>query len=128
MLDEPGTDQARDLFTTASLIQSSWLLVPEAHSAVARARRNRRFSPSGDRRARGVLGRLLLNVESLALNRVVAEQAATFAAGLGLRGPDAVHLATYALIESEESVLVAADGALSRAALSLGYAVAIPRA
>ena len=45
---------------------------------------------------------------------------------LGLRGYDAVHLASYELIEAENSVLVSADGDLTRAALSLGHAVAVP--
>jgi hypothetical protein len=45
---------------------------------------------------------------------------------LGLRGSDAVHLATYELVESEMSILVTADGDLARAARSVGHAVASP--
>lgn len=111
---------------TATLIQSSWLLVPEANAALARARRDRRLSPGGAARALDVLRRLLAEVEALELNQNLAERAGDFAATLGLRGSDAVHLASYELIEGEESILVSADGDLAHAALSLGHAVAVP--
>lgn len=126
VLDEPGTHHARDLFTSASWIQSSTLLIPEAHAALARARRNRRLSPGGETRAFDILGRLLAEVEPLELSEDLAERAGDLAATLGLRGYDAVHLASYERTESESSVLVAADGDLTRAALSLGCAVAVP--
>jgi len=45
---------------------------------------------------------------------------------LGLRGSDAVHLASYERAEIASSVLVASDGALAHAATSLGHAVAVP--
>jgi predicted nucleic acid-binding protein len=128
ILDEAGSADTREVFEAASLIQSSWLLVPESHAALARATLNRRFAPGGAARALAVLRDLLGDVEALDLDRELAERAAELAVGLGLRGSDAVHLASYEQIESEESVFVAADGALSRAALELGYAVAVPRA
>ena len=127
VLDEPGTDRARDLFTSASWIQASTLLLPEANAAVSRARRDRRLSPAGVTRAFDVLRRLLAEVEPLELSEAVAERAGELAR-TGLRGSDAVHLASYERVESEDSVLVAADGALARAALSLGHAVAVPTA
>lgn len=126
VLDESGTDHARDLFTSASWIQSSTLLIPEANAAVARARRDRRLSPGGVTRAFDVLHRLIAEVEPLELTEAVAEQAGGLAATLGLRGYDAVHLASYERVESDDSVLVTADGALASAALSLGHAVAVP--
>ena len=128
VLDEPGTDRARDLFTSASWIQASTLLLPEANAAVSRARRDRRLSPAGVTRAFDVLRRLLAEVEPLELSEAVAERAGELARTFGLRGSDAVHLASYERVESEDSVLVAADGALARAALSLGHAVAVPTA
>jgi predicted nucleic acid-binding protein len=108
------------------LIQSSWLLVPEANAAIARAFRDRRLSPGGAARALDVLHRLLAEVEALELNEALAERAGDFAATLGIRGSDSVHLASYELIEDRESVLVAADGDLVRAARALGHAVAVP--
>jgi len=108
------------------LIQSSWLLVPEAHAALARARRDRRLTPAGAVRALDVLSGLLAEVEALELDEGLAERAGELATTLGLRGSDAVQLASYERVESEDSMLVAADGALAQAALSLGHAVAVP--
>jgi predicted nucleic acid-binding protein len=108
------------------LIQSSWLLIPEANAAIARALRDRRLSPGGAARALDVLRRLLAEVEALELNQALAERAGEFAATVGLRGTDAVHLASYELIEAKDTVLVSADGALVRAAASLGHAIAVP--
>jgi predicted nucleic acid-binding protein len=119
ILEEPGSAEASDLFTTATLI-------PEANAALARARRDRRLSPAGTARALDVLRGLLAEVEALELDQALAERAGEFAATLRLRGSDAVHLASYELIEDEDSILVAADGELVRAALSLGHAVAVP--
>lgn len=110
------------------MIQSSWLLIPEAHAALARARRDRRLSPAGAARALDVLSGLLAEVEALELDEGLAERAGELATTLGLRGSDAVHLASYERVESEDSMLVAADGALAQAALSLGHAVAVPTA
>jgi predicted nucleic acid-binding protein len=101
-------------------------LIPEANAALARALRARRLSPGGAARAFDVLGRLLAEVEALELDQPLAERAGEFASTLGLSGSDAVHLASYELVEDENSVLVSADGELTRAALSLGHAVAVP--
>jgi len=128
VLDEPGTDHARDLFMSASSIQSSRLLVPETRAALARAGRDRRFSPAGATRAVDLLRGLLAEVEALELDEHLAERAGDLAASLGLRGSDAVHLASYELIDAGDAVLVAADGDLIRAARALGHAVAIPAA
>lgn len=65
-------------------------------------------------------------MEALGVDQAIAERAGDLAATLGLRGDDAVHLASYELIEAEDSVLVSAHGDLTRAALSLGHAVAVP--
>jgi uncharacterized protein len=108
------------------VIQSSWLLVPESNAALARAVRERRLSPSGARRAWDVLRRLMAEVEALDLDAAVAERAGELAAALGLRGADAVHLASYELVGGEDSMLVSADGALARAARTQGHAVAVP--
>jgi predicted nucleic acid-binding protein len=128
VLAEPGTKDARELYRSATWIQSSRLLVPEAHAAISRARRDRRYTTAGAARAVGVLRQLLAEVEPIDLDDPVAERAGELAATLGLRGADAVHLASFEHVESEHSVLVASDGDLIRAARALGHAVAIPAA
>jgi predicted nucleic acid-binding protein len=102
------------------------LLVAEVNGALARARRDRRLSPAGSARSLDVLHQLLSEVEALRLDASLAERAGDLAATLGLRGADAVHLATYELIEGERTVFVTADEGLVRMALSLGHAVAAP--
>lgn len=56
----------------------------------------------------------------------LADRAWDLAGMFALRGYDAVHLASFERIESENSVFVTSDGDLSTAALSLGHAVAVP--
>jgi uncharacterized protein len=108
------------------VVQSSWLLVPESNAALARAVREGRLGPSGAWRAWDVLGGLVAEVEALDLDEAVAARAGELAASLGLRGADAVHLASYEVLEGEESMLVSADGTLAHAARTLGHAVAVP--
>ena len=126
MLDEPGTDNAREIYTSTASIQSSRLLVPEAHAAVARATVQRNFSTGGGTRALELLRTLLAQVRPVELDKPLAERAADLAVTFRLRGSDAVHLASYELIEAGDAVLVAADGELVRAASSVGCAVAVP--
>lgn len=126
MLDEPGTEEARDLYTSMTAIQASRLLVPETHAAVARATSDRRFTSSGTTRALDLLRVLLDQVEPVELDASIAERAADLAATLLLRGADAVHLASYERIEAGDAVLVAANGELARAAEGMGHAVVVP--
>jgi predicted nucleic acid-binding protein len=106
-------------------IQSSRLLVPEARAALARATRDRRLSPGGATRALDLLRTLFAQVEPVELDASLAERAGELASKLGLRGGDAVHLASYELVDAGDAVLVTADGDLARAALSQGHAVAV---
>ena len=126
MLDEPGTDSARELYAATSSILSSRLLVPETHAAVARGLRDRRFSAAGAARTFELLRTLLAQVRPVELDESLTERAAELAATLFLRGSDAVHLASYERVAAADAVLVATDGNLVRAAGSLGHAVAVP--
>jgi len=56
----------------------------------------------------------------------VADEAGRIAVAHGLRGYDAVHLASYLRLGAETAVLVSADAELVRAASSLGHGVAVP--
>ena len=125
MIDEPGTEGARELYESTTSIQSSRLLIPESHAAVARATTSRGFSPGGATRAFDLLRTLLEHVRPVELDAVVAERAAQLATTFRLRGADAIHLASYELIEAGDAVLVAADGELIRVARAVGYAVAV---
>ncbi len=126
LLGEPGFDDARTLFVSAARVNSSRLLEPEACAALARAQRAGRLGPRSIRRAHAALRGLLEEVAAIEIDHALAGRAGELAIDVGLRGYDAVHLASYELVEDDESVFVAADGDLARAALSLGHAVAVP--
>lgn len=124
MLLEPGTDHARDVFFTARRVRSSRVLIPEAHAAVTRARRARRIGPRAAAQALDTTRILLEQVEPVELHASIADRAALLASEHGLRGFDAIHLASYERAATSDSVLIAADGELLRAAAAGGYATA----
>ncbi|MBA2462977.1 MAG: PIN domain-containing protein [Actinobacteria bacterium] len=109
-------DEARDVF-------ASRLTYVEAHAALAaRARaslRNRRQLS----RARRELDDRWRHVAVVELNEYVAEVAALAAAQHRLRGADAIHFASAAILGSSVT-MVSRDSALRRAALAAGLDVA----
>jgi hypothetical protein len=126
VLNEPGTEDARGLYRTATWIVSSRLLVPEASAALARARRTGRLARRFSAVASTEMREFLAGVVPIELTATLADVAAAMADAHGLRAYDAVHLATYGTIDAEDSVLVASDGNLLNAAQRLGYTVAVP--
>lgn len=125
VLPEPGTDESRDIFLTAARVFSSRLLVPEASAALARATRTGRLSTRSAAKARNVARSLLEDIVLVDVDENLADRAWDLASTFVLRGYDAVHLASFERVEAGDSVLVAADGALARTAISLGHAVAV---
>jgi hypothetical protein len=128
VLDEPGTEDTRHLYASVTRMHSSRLLVAEANAAVARAKRTGRFTRTGAQRVDELLPKLLAEVQPVELEEPVSDRAGLIARRMGLRGSDAVHLASFERIEGGDALLVAADGELSRAAEALGYAIAVPGA
>lgn len=126
LLREPGGDQSREIFVTATRVFSSRLLVPEASAALGRAARTGRLGARSAAKARDLARSLLEDVTPVEVSAVIADRAWDLAGMFALRGYDAVHLASFERIESENSVLVTSDGDLASAALSLGHAVAVP--
>jgi uncharacterized protein len=123
---EPGRDESRDIFLSATRVFSSRLLVGEASAALARARRGGRLSRRSAGQARILARSLLEDVVFVEVDEDLADRAWDVASMFALRGCDAVHLASFERVEAGESVLVAADGALADAGRSIGYAVAVP--
>jgi predicted nucleic acid-binding protein len=126
LVRERGTEEANDLFLSARRVRSSRVLIPEAHAAVARAWRTGRVGPRAATRSLETASVLLAQIQPIELHRALADSAARLAVDHGLRGYDAVHLASYEQMATRESVLVAADGELVRTAHTLGHAVAVP--
>lgn len=128
MLDEPGSDEARELHRAATLIVSSRLLAPEASAALGRARRTGRLVGRAWTAAITGLRELVDGIVPIEVTPSLAEAAAEAALRHDLRAYDAVHLATYARVDGDASVLVTTDGDLLRAARAMSYAVAVPGA
>jgi predicted nucleic acid-binding protein len=124
---ERGTPEAVDLWASADRIVSSRLLYPEACSAIARAARSGRLEPHAAGAARTLVDRLWSDVDRLGLTDDLAHRAGDVAEAHGLRGGDAVHLASVLEVADPGTVLVAADGALLEAARASGVATAVIR-
>lgn len=123
MIVEAGSELAAELWDAPLRAASSILCYPEGHAALAAARRARRLTAAGHRRAReefeSLQGELLL----VGIDGPLARQAGQLAEELGLRGYDAAHLAS-ALALGTETTLVSWDRDLRRAASQSGCAFA----
>lgn len=126
LLDEPGSDEARGLHHAATLIVSSRLLIPESSAALGRARRMGRLVGRSWATALAELRELVGEVVPIEVTPSLADAAADAAVQHDLRAYDAVHLATYAEVDDDASVLVTTDGDLLRAARAMRYTVAVP--
>lgn len=107
---------------------STLLLYPETRAALARAARAGRIPDRRAGAARRRLEELWGEIERIEPTETLARAAGDIAERSGLRGYDAVHLASYEEIADEQTVLVAADGDLVRAAAARGHAtLPLPR-
>lgn len=128
MFDEPGSELAAELWDRAELVLSSQLVYPEARAAAAAARRGRRITPATLRRAVDRIDELCAEVDFIGLDPVLSHTAGDLAEVHGLRGYDAVHLATALSIDRDSMVVATWDGDLARAAVAAGCAVSPPPA
>lgn len=112
-----------ELWATPLGAASSILCYPEGRAALAAAHRGGRLSASGYRRARedfdSLQGELLL----IGIDEPLVRQAGELAEQFGLRGYDAVHLAS-ALALGIDTTLVSWDEDLRRAATRRGCTLA----
>lgn len=119
---ESGTGDARALWTLADRRVSSRLIVPEAWSAVTRASRVGRAPAVNTLVVR--IGTRLADLEVVELTAALAAEAGRVARAFGLRGYDAVHLASALALQDETLVLATWDEELASAAAARGLAVA----
>lgn len=123
VLHEPDSDRARTVWDAAGTCVTSWLSSAEVAAALGAARRARRLSVAGLRRAQDawtVRQQAMMHVQ---LGREVGELAADLAVRRGLRGADAVQLAS-ALVLGGDVVFACWDKRLRNAATAEGLAVA----
>lgn len=121
---EDGSDLAAELWGSAYPAASSILAYPEGRAALAAARRLNRLGKEGHKEAVATFEELYADLVTVGVDQELARHAGEHAEDLGLRGYDAVHLATALELGDEEVVLVTWDRDLAQAAEHLGLGIA----
>jgi hypothetical protein len=111
---------AAKLWGNAYPTASSILAYPEGRAALAAARRLDRLGDEEHRQALAAFEGLYAELTTVGVDRELAVHAGGYAEDLGLRGYDAVHLATALELGDEEVVLVTWDRELASAAERVG--------
>lgn len=126
VLLEDGSPVADELWSRSSLRVASRLVYPEGRAALAAAARALRIDETEARRAVTDLGSACSAMRLVGVDWALAEQAGELAERHGLRGYDAVHLATALAVEDPDLVVTTWDRDLARAAVRVGRPV-VPR-
>ena len=121
VVDEPGSGAAVQAWADADLLTSGRLLYPDARAGLRQAWSLGRLPARSRRLGRRVLDGLWADVEVIEITAAVARAAGDAADEHGLRGYDAVHLASA--LHGSADVFVCADKDLLRAAQLCGLAV-----
>lgn len=121
---EDGSERAMTIWSSAGVVASVNLIVVEARSALAAARRVRRLTDAQHRSAVTELDALVSDLHLLPVTDELVASAAELADDEGLRGCDAVHLAAALAVEA--TVFSSADTALSASAAHRGLHIANP--
>jgi predicted nucleic acid-binding protein len=123
LVEEDGSDVAADVWDAADAVICSQLAYPEVCAALAAAERARRMSPRQRSIALDAWRRLWAGVRTVDLTSDIALAAGALADEYGLRGADAVHLATVAAVGEHRTLFAAWDARLRDGAAALGIAV-----
>lgn len=115
---------AAELWGSAYPAASSILAYPEGRAALAAARRLDRLGADEHRKALADFEELYGELVTVGVDRELAVSAGEYAEDLGLRGYDAVHLATALELGDDEAVVVTWDRDLARATERVGLSVA----
>jgi uncharacterized protein len=115
---------AAELWGSTYPAASSILAYPEGRAALAAARRLDRLGEDAHKQALAAFDELYADLVTVGVDQEVARRAGAYAEDLGLRGYDAVHLATALELGDEEVVLVTWDRDLARATEQVGLGLA----
>ncbi len=126
MFDEPGSELAAELWDRAESVVSSELIYPEARAAAAAAHRQGRIDADTLHSAVDMIDALCSQLSILGLDHELAHAAGDLAETHGLRGYDAVHLATALAADSGSVLLATWDRELARGAIEAGCSVSPP--
>lgn len=122
---ERGSSEARALWNTDSVVVASWIAFAEVSSAIVRARRAGRISSRKALSASRSLDAEWSTLSPIETEAVTGRYAGELAARHGLRGMDAIHLASALLVAAADPVMVTWDAELRGAAAAEGLAVAV---
>ena len=125
IISESSSVTCGRLWNEATRVISTRLIYPEARAALAQAERMRRLTATELGQAVQDLDAIALEISYLEITAGLAASAGDLAQTHGLRGYDAVHLASAALLSDDELVLVTGDRGLGAAARTIGIAVAL---
>lgn len=122
-LDETGSADVRELWTSETYASTSEVTVAELACALAAAVRARRCAP--DRLGTSVLDGTFLSdrTELLGVTSALVRSAAELGARHGLRTLDAVHVASALMLRDADPVVVSWDRGLRQAAATEGFPV-----
>jgi predicted nucleic acid-binding protein len=126
VFDEPGSELAAELWDRAESVVSNELIYPEARAAVAAAHRQGRIDADTLRSAVDTIDALCSQLSILGLDHELAHTAGDLAETHGLRGYDAVHLATALGVDSDSLLVATWDRELARGAVEAGCSVSPP--
>ncbi|MDX6622763.1 MAG: uncharacterized protein QOE75_695 [Solirubrobacterales bacterium] len=121
---EDGSDLAAELWNSAYPAASSILAYPEGRAALAAARHQGRLDEHGHSQALAAFEELQSELPSVGVDASLARRGGELAEDLGLRGYDAVHLATALELGDEEVVVVTWDRDLAAATERVGLGLA----
>jgi predicted nucleic acid-binding protein len=121
---EDGSDLASELWDGAYPAASSILSYPEGRAALAAARRQSRLGEDEHAQALAAFEELQTDLITVGVDSDLARRAGEHAEDLGLRGYDAVHLATALELGDEEVVVVTWDRDLAHATERVGLGLA----
>jgi len=125
VVGEPASSTCSRLWNEATRVVSTRLIYPEARAALAQAQRMNRLTVMELEQAVDELDAIALEISYIEVSAELVASAGDLAQTHGLRGYDAVHLASAVLVNDEELALVTGDHELAAAAQSIGMSVAL---
>jgi len=124
LVDEDGSDLAASLWDGCDVAVSSRLAYPEVRSALSTAGRIGRLARDAQRRAEAAWEVFWSSTRAVELTEAVTRGAGELAGKHGLRGADAVHLASALAMRTPEIVFAAWDQRLRVGAQAFGLRLA----
>jgi predicted nucleic acid-binding protein len=122
-VQEPGTDDVRQLLADASVATTSVVAYAEVRAALARQRRTRALTPRGFTEAKRLFEQDWPMFVAVEANAALCRAAGTLAERYALRGFDAIHLASFQQVleraTDDDVEFSSADDRLTRAARRL---------